>query len=103
MVITLYNVVHYYHFSKGNETLRSTIAIFNAIAIVLAILSVGCGRVLTVCYSAERSDTALLEADHVVSNCTLVLAHCINDAMYVFTFLSHSLRSGDPSQRGRTQ
>ena len=66
-MITLYSIVHYYHFHDGNGTLRSTITIFNTLAIVLAVLSTGCGRVLNACYNAELGANSS-EENYIVSD-----------------------------------
>ena len=71
-MIILYNIVHYYHFSGDDGSLRSTITVLNAIAIVLALLSIGCGRVLNSCYSAELCIASLEVGHHdnAASDCT---------------------------------
>ena len=69
-MIILYNIVHYYHFSGDDGSLlRSTITVLNAIAIVFALLSIGCRRVLNSCYSAELGIASLEAGHNAVSDC----------------------------------
>ena len=69
-MIVLYNTVHYCHFSGDNDSLRSAIAVLNAIAIVLTLLFIGCGRVFNSCYSAELGIASLQAGHDAVSDCT---------------------------------